>query len=81
MRHALTTTLSLLLVAAQAKVDQFEYRVYEIIERLIDIAEWTDERRADLYSLLVESVQSDDKMLVIERKVAEALDSNERRFA
>lgn len=80
MRHPLTTTLTCLLVAAQAKPEDFEYRVYQILERLIDIADWKDEKRADLYALLAESVLADDSMLVIEQKVIEALDKNARRF-
>lgn len=80
---ALTTTLSLLLVAAQSKVGQageFEYRVYQVIERLIDLAGWPEERRSDLYSLLVERINEDDPMRVIESKVAWALQMNAGRF-
>jgi len=80
MRHHLTTTLTLLLVAAQAKSHEFDYRIHEIINRLVDIVGWTDERRADLYALLAESVEADDPMHVIDRKVADALTKNEEHF-
>lgn len=81
MTHRLTTTLSLLLCAAQAcKPERFEYRTAEVIEHLVDLHGWSDERKADLYALLVESIEVDDKMLVIERKVNDALIKNEARF-
>lgn len=80
MSSNLTTTLSLLLVAAQAKPDDFEYRVAEIIQNLMDISGWTDERKADLYALIAESVQADDGMLTIEKKVHTALQKNEAHF-
>ena len=80
-RHPLTTTLALLLAAAQAcKPWDFEFRVAEIIERLIDIGTWPDEKKADLYALLVESVEADDKLSTIETKVARALTKNEENF-
>lgn len=80
MCHPLTTTLTLLLAAAQAKPHEFEYRVSEVIEQLVDIAGWSDERKADLYALLVESVNSDDKLHVIDKKVEQALAKNEEHF-
>lgn len=79
--HRLTTTITLLLVAAQKTVKDFEYRVYEIIQRLLDLSGWSDEKRADLYARLVESVGTDDKMLTIEKKVDTALWKNEAAYA
>lgn len=80
MSSNLTTTLSLLMVAAQAKPDDFEYRIAEIIQNLFDIQGWTDERKADLYALLADSVKADDTMLAIEKKVQTALHKNEAHF-
>lgn len=80
MHHNLTTTLTLLLVAAQRKAGDFEYRVHEVIKNLLDLAGWADDRKADLYALLVESVEPDDKMITIERKVHAALHKNEKNF-
>lgn len=80
MSSSLTTTLSLLMVAAQAKPDDFEYRIAEIIQNLFDIQGWTGERKADLYALLADSVKADDTMLAIEKKVQTALHKNEAHF-
>jgi hypothetical protein len=76
----LTTTLTLLLVAAQSKAHEFEYRVHEIINELVDIKGWSDERKADLYAMLAETVQADDRMIDIEKKVHAALQKNEARY-
>lgn len=81
MSSNLTTTLSLLLLAAQrCKPEDYEYRIAEIIQNLMDIRAWTDERRADLYALLTESITVDDGMLAIEKKVNAALQKNEAHF-
>lgn len=80
MSQSLTTTLSLLLMAAQAKAHEFEYRVHEVIKNLMDLMDWSDERRADLYALLVESVTPEDGMLAVEQKVSRALVKNTERF-
>ena len=78
--RALCTTLSLLLAAAQRRASDFEYEVHEVIHRLIDLAQWSDERKADLYALLAESVRADDRLIEIERKVERALRANDARF-
>lgn len=80
-RPALTTTLTLLLVAEQRRgPDAFEYAVYEVIERLLDLAAWTDEKKADLYAMLVEGVACDSKLFEIERTVGRCLVANAHRF-
>lgn len=76
----LRTTLTLLLVAAQRRAEEFEFAVYEVIGRLVDLANWSDERRADLYATVAESVKADDRLTVIERKVGHALHLNDQRF-
>jgi alpha-L-fucosidase len=82
MRNSLITTITLLLVAAQRGTSEdYGYRVAEVIERLMDIGDWTDERKADLYALLAESVFVDDTMYAIETKVTQALQLNSRRWA
>lgn len=80
MSSNLTTTLSLLIVAAQAKPSDFEWRIAEIMENLMDISGWTDDRKADLYALIAESVLATDTMLVIEKKVHAAIQKNEAHF-
>ena len=82
MRNALITTITLLLVAAQRGTSEdYGYRVAEVIERLMEIGDWTDERKADLYALLAEFVRVDDSMYLIETKVTKALQINSRRWA
>lgn len=84
MSHPLTTTLTLLLVAEQMRPGRgegdFEYDVHDVIERLVDLADWSDYRKADLYALLVESIEETDSMIVMQKKVAAALRLNHGRF-
>jgi hypothetical protein len=72
----------LLVIAAQRRFSSltFENQVYQIIDRDLRFAGWSDERRADLYSLLVESITSEDRIGDVELKVAEAWKKNSGRF-
>lgn len=77
----LTTTLTLLLVAAQrVGREQYEYEVHEVLHKLIDLADWADEQKADLYALLVERIRADMRMTEIEGHVRDCLRKNDRRF-
>lgn len=77
----LRTTLTLLLLAAQrVGKEQYEYEVYEVLHHLIDLAGWGDERKADLYAMLVERIRADMTMLEIERHVEDCLRKNQREF-
>lgn len=77
----LTTTLTLLLLAAQrVGKDKFEYEVHEVLSHLIDLADWSDEQKADLYALLVERITADMRMTEIEGHVRDCLRKNDRRF-
>lgn len=77
-RHPLTTTLALLLAANQRNTADFDYAIHDIIAHLTDLAAWSDEKKADLYARLAESVTKDDRLVDIERKVSFALWQNEQ---
>lgn len=76
----LTTTLATLLQGCQAKPSSFEYRIYQVIDQLIDLQGWNDERRGDLYALLAESILEDDSLGTLIIKVDAALTKNAERF-
>lgn len=77
----LTTTLTLLLLAAQrVGKDRYEYEVHEVLSHLIDLADWPDVQKADLYALLVERIEANMTMLEIEGHVRDCLRKNDRRF-
>jgi ribosomal protein L29 len=67
-------------VARQSNISNFEHEIEDVLHKLVDIAKWTDEQKADLYSLIAESVTATDKMTAIERKVARALTVNQSRY-
>jgi len=77
-RHPLCTTLALLLAANQHNASEFDYAIHEIIAHLTDLADWSDEKKADLYARLAESVTKDDRLVDIERKVSFALWQNDQ---
>ena len=77
-RHPLCTTLALLIAANQRKATELEYEIHAVIAGLIDIAEWTDEKKADLYARLAESINKEDRIIDLERKVSFALWQNDQ---
>lgn len=77
-RHPLTTTITLLIAANQRSTNDLEYEIHEVIARLTDIADWSDEKKADLYARLAESISREDRIIDIERKVSFALWQNDQ---
>ena len=76
-RHPLCTTLSLLIAANQRKGTELEYEIHAVIAGLVDIAGWTGEKKADLYARLAESINKEDRIIDLERKVSFALWQND----
>ena len=77
-RHPLCTTLTLLIAANQRKGTDLEFEIHEVIAKLTNLAEWSDEKKADLYARLAEDVKRDDRIVEIERKVSFALWANDQ---
>ena len=78
-RHPLTTTITLLIMA-EPQTNKLEENVYKVLSHLIDLAKWSDERRADLYARLAERLKPGMTMLVMERVVEYCLIYNEEWF-
>jgi hypothetical protein len=83
-RHPYALTLALL-IGAEAQQRHysdgtFEHAVHEVIERAFDLAKWSNERKADLYARLAESLTAADTNTIRERKINEALWAAERDF-
>jgi hypothetical protein len=72
----------LLIVAAQRGFSHgaFDNQVYQLMSRDLRFAGWPEERVADLYSLIVESITPEDKIGDVELKVATAWKKNAGRF-
>jgi hypothetical protein len=77
MTHQLTHTLSTLIFRAD-RHDSYE-PVAAAIEETTD--GWTDERRADLYALIQESVNKTMSFVELSDSIDHALLNNERRYA
>jgi 23S rRNA maturation mini-RNase III len=82
--HPYATTLMLLVTAERQQRKYadgtFEDAVYEVIERAMLIADYSNERKADLYARIAESVTAEDKLAVLERKIGAALFANDKEF-
>lgn len=74
-RHPLATTLALLIYARRAEGP--ESSTHDVLCHLADIADWSDERKADLYALIAESVTAADPFFMVDAKVNDALWTNE----
>ena len=83
-RHPYALTLALLIGAEQQQRKYsdgtFEHAVHEVIEHAIDLTGWSDERRADLYARLAESLTAADTNTIREQKINRALWAAERDF-
>lgn len=81
-RHPYGLTLTLLIIAEKQQRKYadgtFEDAVYEVIDHAADLAGWSDERRADLYARIAESVTAADTLIVMENKINACLWKNEQ---
>ena len=77
-RHPLATTITLLIAANQRSTNDLEYEIHEVIARLTNLADWSDEKKADLYARLAEAINREDRIIDIERKVSFALWANDQ---
>jgi hypothetical protein len=72
----------LMVVAAQRHFSHgtFENQIYQLVERHPLFLGWSSERKADLYALLVESINHIDRISTVEDKVLAAYEKNAGRF-
>lgn len=77
-RHPMSTSLALLIAANQRKGTDLGFEIHEVIERLVDLSDWADEKKADLYARLAESINREDRFVDLERKTSFALWQNEQ---
>lgn len=80
-RHPYALTLTLLITAERQQRKYadgtFEDAVYEVLEHAADLAGWSEERRADLYARIAESVTPADTIILMEQKINTCLWKNE----
>lgn len=81
-RHPHALTIALLIVAERQQRRYhhctFEHEVYEVLDKAADLAGYSENFRADLYSRIVESALPADTMIALEGKVNAALWAAER---
>lgn len=74
-RHPECTTLALLIKAEALQPGGLEYPAYLVIARYF--TDWSDERKADLYARLAESLLPGDTIAKMEVKCSAALWANQ----
>ena len=79
-RHPLALTIALLITAQRQRFVDFEHSIQDVLAHLIDLAGWSDERKADLYALIAEKVTAGDSCIDMERKLDACLWKNEEHF-
>lgn len=79
-RYATTLTLLLVSEGQQHKYTNasFEDAVYEVVARLF--TDWSDDKKADLYSRLAERVEHSMKIASMEAAVNDCLQDNAMEF-
>ena len=77
-RHPAALTLALLITAHRQKPNTWEEKIHDVIEHLVDLANWPDERRADLYARMAEKLTAADRCIDMEHKINKCLWENER---
>lgn len=72
---ALSLTLLIHAERMRQQGGSFEFATYTVLDRAIDLAGWSEERRADLYARIVEGMGSEDhtKFITIQRVVTACL--------
>ena len=78
MPHPRATLLTVTLLTAKRDEEQLPFPVHAVLEELH--ADWSEERRADLYARLADSLTADMKYPEAERVVSRCLRENHKEF-
>lgn len=78
-RHPHALTLALLIASFQ-RFGDLEEKTHDVIAHATDLADYSDERKADLYARIVEKVTAAMRVIDLEQAINSCLWANERRF-
>lgn len=80
--YSMTLTLLMISEAQQRKYQtELEHPAYEVIERAMLLAGYSDERKADLYARMAERVDPHQPLAVVQATVSDCLFENDKEFA
>lgn len=79
-RHPMAETLVLLIIAEQRQHTTFEYAVYEVMNRYMELKGWPDEKRSDLYAQIAEKYDVRGSIAVNTQIVSDCIWRTEERF-
>lgn len=79
-RHPMAETVVLLIIAEQRQHTCFEYAVYEVLNRYMELKAWPDDKRADLYAQLAEKYLPTGSIAVNTQIVSDCIWRTEERF-
>lgn len=80
-RYSLTIALLIISEGMQPQYkEQLEHPAYEVLERAILLAGFSDDRKADLYARMAERVDHRQPLAVVQQAVSDCLFENEEEF-
>ena len=80
-RHPYALNITLLIMAEERYAGSLPDAAYQVLAHSVDLAGYTEERRADLYSRIAECLAPGDSMTTKQRKIDDALRANDQEFA
>lgn len=78
--HPLATTLALLILAESFHEDELEYAAHVVLTKAVSLCDWSDERKADLYARLADTLERGMRFADMEKFVSLALWANQNLY-
>lgn len=78
--HPMALPIVLLIIAEQRQHTTFEYAIYEVLNRYMELKNWPEEKRADLYAQMAEQVKVSNSMIVNQQIISNCIWRTEAKF-
>ena len=78
--HPMAQTITLLIIAEQRQQTTFEYAVHEVLNRYMELKDWPEEKRADLYAQVAEQFIPTNSIAVNTHIVSDCIWRTEEHF-
>jgi hypothetical protein len=78
--HPMALTITLLIIAEQRQHTTFEYAVYEVLNRYMELKDWPEAKRSDLYAQIAEQYKPTNSIAVNTQIVSDCIWRTEEHF-
>ena len=79
--HPMALPIVLLVIAEQKQHTTFEYAIYEVLNRYMELKQWAEEMRADLYAQMAEQVKKTNSMIVNQQIISDCIWRTQEKFS